>query len=57
MDTSVAMSRALDRLRLGLHPTTEELLGIPRPFSFSLPLVASGALTQDSESESEVPFF
>lgn len=52
--TTVAMSRALDRLRQGLHPTKEDIVGAPRPFYFSSSLIVSSSLALDSESDLEV---
>ena len=46
-------TRALDRLRQGLHPTQEDIVGAPRPFYFSPPLLFGSSLAHDSESELE----
>ena len=49
--TSVAMSKALDRLTQGLPPTTDDIVGVPAPFSFSsLPPVAK---LEGSDSEDD----
>ena len=54
--TSVAMARALDRLKLGLHPTTDDTVGAPVSFSVSPPPFV-GHFDGVTESDSEIEGF